>query len=113
MEKPIMRAEDEERSMEYKMSGEQKKAVVVMAVIQLAMIVITAALLAAQLITSVKFGIGSIATIIIYLVIYLNYLKLAGYISDCGIHVKWVNIVKFISPIIYFLIFILCIITMA
>ena len=95
------------------MSGEQKKAVVVMAVIQLAMIVITAVLLAVQLITSVKFGVGSIATIIIYLVIYLNYLKLAGYISDCGIRVKWVNIVKIVSPIIYFLLFILCIITMA
>lgn len=109
---PVMRADDEERSQKFEMSAEHKKAIIVMAVIQSVMIALTYLLFAMQLATAIKTGVGCIATIIIYMVIYLNFLKLTGYLKDCGIKLKFWGIFKVLSPILYFVSFILCITTM-
>ncbi len=71
---PVMRADDEERGQKIVITPPQKKAIAVMAVIQAVMIVVNFALFGLQIITFLKFGVGSVATIIIYMVIYLNFL---------------------------------------
>lgn len=109
---PVMRAGDEERKQQYKMSAEQKKAVSVMVIIQVIMIALSYLLFAVQIVTNIKTGVGCIATIIIYMVIYLNFLKLTGYMNDCGIKSPLLKTVKILSPVLYFVSFILCITTM-
>ena len=109
---PVMRADDEERSQKFEISAEQKKAITVMIIIQAVMIVVNFALFGLQITTFLKFGVGSIATIIIFMVIYLNFLKLANFLADCGIKKAFITPVKIVSPILYFLSFILCITTM-
>ena len=109
---PVMRADDEERSQKFEISAEQKKALSVMIIIQAVMIVVNFALFGLQITTFLKFGVGSIATIIIFMVIYLNFLKLANFLADCGIKKAFITLVKIVSPILYFLSFILCITTM-
>ena len=109
---PVMRADDEERSQKIVITAPQKKAISIMVVIQAVMIIINFALFGLQITTFLKFGVGCIATIIIYMVIYLNFLKLANYLADCGIKSALITTVKVISPILYFLSFILCITTM-
>ena len=109
---PVMRADDEERSQKIVITAQQKKAIAIMAIIQAVMIIINFALFGLQIATFLKFGVGSIATIIIFMVIYLNFLKLANYLADCGIKRVFINLVKIVSPILYFLSFILCITTM-
>ena len=109
---PIMRASDEEFKQEFKMSSDQKKAVWLTVIIQSVMIVITYALFLAQLLTGIKTGVGCIATIVVFMVIYLNFLKIAGFLAERGIKSAAVNLFKIISPILYFVAFILCITTM-
>ena len=109
---PIMRADDSERDQKFEFSAQQKKAIAVMAVIQAICIALTFGLFALQITTFMKFGAGCIATIIIYMVIYLNFLKLAGFLADCGVKSVFITFVKIISPILYFTSFILCITTM-
>lgn len=113
MEGPVMRADDDEKRRVYEMSSDQSHAMKIMAVIQIIMIIITAVLFVAQTVTSINFGLGAIATIIVYLVIYLNFVKLAGYIADIGIKVRWIKALKVLSPILFFTFFILCVITIA
>ena len=109
---PVMRADEEEHRQKFIISPQQKNAIAVMVIIQAIMIIINFALFGLQLATFLKFGVGSIATIIIYMVIYLNFLKLTNYLADCGIKSAFITLVKIISPILYFLSFILCITTM-
>ncbi len=112
MQTPIMRADDEERNRVYELSSEQKKAFTVMALIQVAMTVITYILFALQAVTGIKYGVGCIPTVIIFMVIYLNFLKLAGYVADCGISVGWIKAMRILSPIAYLIAFVLCVITL-
>ena len=109
---PVVRATDEERLDQILMSKEQKRALFVMVLVQAVMIALTYLLFAVQVVTAVKTGVGCIATIIIFMVIYLNFLKLKGYLNDCGIKPKFLSVVRILSPILYFISFILCVTTM-
>ena len=109
---PVMRASDEEFKQDFKMSSDQKKAVWLTVIIQTIMIVVTYGLFAVQIATGIRTGVGCIATIIVFMVIYLNFLKIAGFLSERGVKSAAVNIFKVVSPLLYFAAFILCITTM-
>ncbi len=109
---PIMMASDEERVRTPKMSDGQKRSMSVMTAIQVALILLVYLLILLQAVTSMGFGIGAAPIFVVYMVVYLNFMKGAMMLSDEGIKVKWISAVKVLSPIFLVIGCIICLCTM-
>lgn len=109
---PVMRASDEERVRESTLNRSQHRALVFMAAIQILMIALTYLLVILQAVTSLSYGVGAAPALIVFMVVYLHFTRYSMLLAENGIKVKWVNIMKVINPILFFIGCLLCVCTL-
>ena len=108
---PVMRASDEERAREFTMSKSQRTAMVFMALVQVAMIVLVYLLMVLQAVTSISFGIGAAPALVVFVVVYLYFVRTTMMLAENGIRVRWVNVMRVINPILFVIGCLICVCT--
>ena len=108
---PVMRASDEERTRETTMSKSQRAAMIFMAAVQVAMIFLVYLLLILQAVTSISFGIGAAPALVVFVVVYLYFVRTAMMLAENGIRVRWVNVMRVINPILFVIGCLICVCT--
>ena len=108
---PVMRASDEELTREFTMSKSQHTAMVFMASVQVAMIVLVYLLMVLQAVTSISFGIGAAPALVVFVVVYLYFVRTAMMLAENGIRVRWVNVMRVINPMLFVIGCLICVCT--
>ena len=101
MTKDRVMRDDEPRGTLQTISARQNRALIILSVIQFLCSVINIALLITMAVAHINLLVLSIATIIIYAVMYFNFCKFLGALNEQGTRPRWTTFVKIISPIIY------------
>ena len=108
---PLMRDSDEDRTRTVSVSAGQKRVMRVLALIQIALIVLIWGLLIAQLATSINFGMAAAPVFLLYIVFYLYFTKAAIALRDEGIRLRWIAAMRVWSPLVFLPACIVCLLT--
>lgn len=108
---PVMRASDEELTREFTMSKSQHTAMVFMASVQVILIVLVYLLMVLQAVTSISFGIGAAPALVVFVVVYLYFVRTAMMLAENGIRVRWVNVMRVINPMLFVIGCLICVCT--
>lgn len=102
MARSIMQADEGEKNRKITITKRQRNGLLVMIGIQAFCILFVYTCFFLSSIANISWaGMGSIATIFIYVMIFLKYCQACQMLGEFGIRLKWMKWTKILSPILY------------